>query len=473
MLSMKKFQLLFVIGISLFGKAICQNWSIIEPNVYYNYSTDSIIQTTIRVDSVFQTDQDIVYVLNRVCSVCKECKNTVSASAIYLRHQPSILQSFIIRKPNGDYYLKDTGDYYIRRNIKPDSTWLFDSKNLKYATYLKNGYVPVFDNVFDSVKYFIIDNTDTLILSKNYGIIKMPDFKGKHFNLTGVEGKLNEGRRNLYFRDFFTLNAGDILQYSLNSGGRFPYYEEIQKHTVRSVDVTGDSIITINTMMLSRQIIYDYYMPKDTIYKNSPEKLTYRKSELSFLDNFNLQDITDINPTRVGFDPIFRCTTKYLSDIGIFLIGDTVYSTYNPYYRDDLLDQKFGNGIGLLSYNHTWSHSGPFHGYNTQVLRGYFNGQVTYGTIFDDSYLSVKPPDELKVSVFPTGFTYEFEIQFGDRVNEVVIRLIDMAGRVRYSVEEHGIKNTIIQPVGLDKGVYILKIDIPYRLQVVKKLVKM
>jgi hypothetical protein len=471
---MKKAQFLLAVCMVLCNSALCQNWRIIEPGVYYNYSVDSIITATIWIDSTFQINQDTVFVLNKVSSICEGCERKGSWAAVYLKNQPSILQFKIIKKENGDYNLRDTANYLIKSDIEPDSTWLFDSLNYRYAVYLRNGYMHLFDDIADSVKFFKIANTDTLIISKHYGIIKIPDFKGNHFKLAGVEGKLLKGKRNLYFKDFINPGIGDVFQYSISTGGRFPGYEEIQKHKVQSIEKNEDSII-VRTLMLSKKILYDFYSPRDTVYTSSENKLSYYKSAFKFLDNFNFQNIFDTNPTKVDFDSTFECISKSYSTNGIVMYGDTLYSTYNPSIKDDIEYYNLGYKIGLLDYSHTFNHNGPYSNYVYKKLQGYNNGKITYGHIYNDSFFQSEissDTNSLQFSILPTLFSDSFEIQFVEIVNKVSIKIYDLAGRVRYSDELYDLESIIIKPIGLEKGIYILKVDVPDKDQIVKKIVK-
>ena len=430
---------------------------------------------TIWIDSLYQINQDTVFVLNRVSSVCDKCEKMNSSYAVYLKNQPTFLQSRIVKKENGDYNLRDTANYLIKSTIESDSIWLFDSLNLRYAIFQEKRFVPVFNNTIDSVKIFTVGNEDTIIISKNFGIIKFPDFKGNHYNLIGIEGNSIYGNRNLYFEDFINPDVGDIFQYSISVGGRFPSFEEIQKHTVQSIQKYEDSII-INTAMLSKIIKYDYYSPYETLYKSSEGKLSYYKSDLKFLDNYNFQDISNTNPVKVTYDTTFKCLSKSFSTNATVLMGDTVYSTYNPYYKDNIKQYRYGSGIGLIYFSNTFNHNGPYANYNYKNLQGYSHHGIIHGNIYSDSHFQFSEnPDtnqNLVISIYPTAFNDFITIQFERKINQASISIIDMTGRIRYSADVFNLDNTMINPTGLEKGIYILKIDGPDLDQFKRKIIK-
>lgn len=469
---MKKLQVLLIIWITLFNSILGQDWKIIAQDRYYNYSLDSIISTTIWIDSIYHINQDTVFVLNRVSSVCHQCEEKYSSSSVFLKNQPTIFQNKIVKKENGDYNFSDTANYLIRSAIQLGSVWLFDSLNLKYAIYQEKRYKLLFDNILDSVKIFKIDNDDTIIISKNFGIIKFPDFKGNHYKLIGIEGNSIQGTRNLYFKDFIDPDVGDVFQYSLDAGARFPEYEEIQKHTVLSIQKYEDSVI-INTSMLSEKRTFDYNYPKETIFSSSEGKLVYQKSTLKFLDYYNFQNVLDTKPVRVDYDSTFKCLSKSFDQNGITVIGDTLYSTYNPAYQDNITQYSFGSKIGLLYFAHFSNHNGPFSNYNHKILKGYSHNGISYGSIYDDYHFHrSEDPKKVEVFVFPTVFNDVINIGFTRKISQASIIIIDMGGRIRYSTEEFYFNNILIRPEGLEKGIYILKIKGSGFDQINRKIVK-
>ncbi len=48
---MKQLQLLLILCVTLLNSILCQDWKIIEPDRYYNYSLDSIIRIVINIES--------------------------------------------------------------------------------------------------------------------------------------------------------------------------------------------------------------------------------------------------------------------------------------------------------------------------------------------------------------------------------------------------------------------------------------
>ena len=344
------------------------------------------------------------------------------------------------------------------------------------------------------VKIITIDDLDTLIVSKNFGIISFPDFRGKNFILLGVEGKQSAGKRNLYFDDFINPEIGDTFQYIIEAGARFLALREIQKHIVQGIE-KNENETSINTRLLSRKTYYDYTWPADTVYSVSQQRLSYSRKELEFLDKHNYQNLGNTNPTIVGFNHNFKSLTKSYNDNAIVIIGDTLYSTFYPYGHDTIKHYLYGTKIGLIQYNVTWNHMGQYSAYYGITLQGYSNGIVTRGKIYDDSYFQ-KPDvsDSLDVSdstdvsdrtnisdstdflesihVFPTVFNNEINIAFKDMVMKASIDVCDIQGRVLYKNVITNINNTVIRLEGLSRGMYILRIEINNKKQIPIKIIK-
>jgi hypothetical protein len=57
---------------------------------------------------------------------------------------------------------------------------------------------------------------DSIILSKNHGIVKFPVVTGGYFRLYGIEGNMSVGERLAGFKDFFNFNVGDSFVYSIH-----------------------------------------------------------------------------------------------------------------------------------------------------------------------------------------------------------------------------------------------------------------
>ena len=459
---MKKFLLVCTVCLSAFPSGWSQDWNIVVPGRLYNYSPDSVITTTIRVDSAYVEQGDSVYVLNRVSTVCSNCENRYYSRAIYLKNQPVFLQGEVVKKSNNNFHLRDTASFVILSSAEPNDTWLFDTMNQRTATLRSVTSQVLFGSTEDSVRTITVADADTIILSKHYGIVKFPDFKGHHYRLLGVEGLATAGKRNLYFSDFFTMETGDVLQFHIESSGRFPGQKEAQKHRITGVEKYEDYVL-VHTSMLSVKITYDFYYPNDTLYTATNSQLEYWRADLGYLNSYNLENIIDSNPVTVAWDSAYHCLVKSYGSNGLVIQHDTVFSSMDPHVQDAIADYRYGAGIGLVRYGTSSNRYGPYPYVDTKYLMGYTHNGKTYGTVYDDAIFKEPIPpqdttDTVTCSAYPTFFEDAIHLYCSDCTGNTVIRIMDLAGTIRFELEVSDMERTTIYPERLERGVYILEI---------------
>jgi hypothetical protein len=204
-----------------------QNWSVFNPSYRYNYSLESEGYTTAVVfaDSNVTSGSNAVYSLNRIVVKCDLSQPSMQVQGCtnpnyWLGNQPQFLQRRIIYSGQ-DYRLSDTGTYIIKHREAIGSPWTFN------ATYSITAQVQseIQKNVFgvlDSVRIIILSTSDTILLSKQFGIIKYPAEFGQHhyYKLRGIENKASYDVTALYgekvpnYYDFFKLKPGVKHYYS-------------------------------------------------------------------------------------------------------------------------------------------------------------------------------------------------------------------------------------------------------------------
>lgn len=222
----KKKNILFLFVISSM-RLLAQNWSVFNPSYRYNYSLENEGYTTAVVfaDSTLTSGSDQVFSLNRIVLKCDMQNPFMQAegctdTSYWLANQPQFLQRRIVYSGQ-DYRLSDTGNYRIKHLEPVGIPWVFN------ATYSITAQVQskIQKNIFgtmDSVKIILLSTADTILLSKQFGIIKYPAQYGlnKYFKLRGIENKASYDLNALYgekvpnYYDFFKLKVGAKLYYS-------------------------------------------------------------------------------------------------------------------------------------------------------------------------------------------------------------------------------------------------------------------
>lgn len=223
---MKTLLLLLVIALSGLNLQ-AQNWAVFNPNYRYNYSLESEGYTTAVVfaDSNFTSGSNAIYSLNRIVVKCNMSQPSMQIQGCsnpnyWLGNQPQFLQRRIVYSGQ-DYRLSDTGNYIIKHRAAIGAPWTFN------ATYSITAQVQseVLKNIFgvlDSVRIILLSTADTILLSKQFGIIKYPAEFGQHkyYKLRGIENKASydvtalHGEKVPNFYDFFILKPGVKHYYS-------------------------------------------------------------------------------------------------------------------------------------------------------------------------------------------------------------------------------------------------------------------
>lgn len=162
-----------------------QNWSPVNLSEKYNFQNDTAdyITNTIWVDSVSVQNGDSIFYLNRIVKPCDTCQ---LSSNLYLANQEQFLQR-TIRKENEDKYIfSGQTPFTIFAKADLNDTWLLDTLNEIEATISNIQDIQLFDNQ-DSVKTIALSTGDSILLSKNHGLVYFPAiYDVSSFNLIGI-----------------------------------------------------------------------------------------------------------------------------------------------------------------------------------------------------------------------------------------------------------------------------------------------
>ena len=217
-------QLIFICTLLCFAFH-AQNWNVFNKNYRYNYKFDhsDLVSNVLFVDSIKQAGVDTIYYLNRIGVECKGTCPTVTAAlnptvTYVVPNMPQFLQRKIKKYANGLVMLLDTSKQVIIPTSTVTQTWRFDSIYNFDAACVSAASLTVFGQS-DSVKTIIVNGTDTLLLSKNFGILQFPEpyTKNKYYRLAGIENKNSYDQTALYGEkvpnawDFYSYSVGDII----------------------------------------------------------------------------------------------------------------------------------------------------------------------------------------------------------------------------------------------------------------------
>jgi hypothetical protein len=219
--------LLIIFFISLVGSSYSQNWSIFNKNYRYNYSLENESYSTVIIfaDSTLTQSTDTIYSLNRIATKCDSCwfyypEPGVADSNFVMINQPQFMQRRIVYS-NNQYRLSDTSDYIIPRFLSVGNSWTFNAARGITAQVISSSIKNYF-GVSDSVNTILLSTNDSIIISKQFGILKYPAKFGQHmyYKLRGIEQKSSYDPLALYGEkvpnqyDFYTLKPNVIHYYS-------------------------------------------------------------------------------------------------------------------------------------------------------------------------------------------------------------------------------------------------------------------
>ena len=419
---------LFAFFISNF--ILAQNWSVINSSDKFNYrlNDDNIITATIWSDSNWVSGSDTVYFLNRImCDSCATVTGGPNAcdSSYGLKNQPQFMQRKVISSQNGIYNFRDDANIVINTLAALNDSWTFDSTQTISATVIAIRTDSVFGNP-DSIKTILLSTSDTVTLSKNYGILQYPYGYGRnsYYHLVGIEGR-NLGEHVPGFNEIFNFDVGDMFEYH-GFSSYFGFYcgtfndnveNWIRKYSIVSKSQNGDTLIYgISGLqrVICQEINNPFNPPPNTFYSVINGFNIYTDSQSNWLNrSFNRQPIKleniyplsslpcggndsafDFIKTRI--DSNFRFT-KYFGlenpDCQLNYFNCNYFFESEIHHHSDtlFLDQMLWSyaevavvGLGITLY----TQDGCFEGGISEVLTAYRKASDTIGSFTPDYFIS-------------------------------------------------------------------------------------
>ena len=463
-----------------------QNWKPINANLKYNYS-DVNCYYTVWVDSVKCINNDSVFYLNKVIKKVKigDGSDPYYAIDYYKKNQSQFFLSDIIYSANNDIIMKENDS--VKFLIKPYSglsdKWVFDSLLNDTAKVVDISTMMIFGNI-DSVKIIRQTSNDSIILSKNYGIIKFPanNLGNQYVNLVGIEDQ-NLGVLIPKFQNFFDYNIGDVFYDKYQSYGRWYDYFIYKKATILSKEINGDTI-KYNMDFKSKNIVIGHYgYSNDTSYLNNADSLlVFVDNNDHFLNKYNYQPILNgvsgmnYKPVNVLYDSTYHVLTKSYHYYPFCEINsDTIVETSNlTWCSFECHSATYGNGIGTITKSNFIYNGSPWPSLREREdLIGYMKSGINYGTILNDSmFLSTPTLNntqlDLKVYPNPTKDNITIETQFNENEIDLIIYNLNGLELLKQQIKDN---KTQINISNLESGVYYLKL-ITDKKVTVRKIIK-
>jgi hypothetical protein len=377
-----------------------QHWAPVFPNEFFDYKTDtsSRIAQVIKVDSI----RGNIYFLNKIAKRC--CYDSLNYTFDYVINLPGFLQREIVRT-DSDFILLNPDSLIIKKNYPLNKSWNYDSHNSISAKTISRLSSLTY-NQSDSIESILLSTGDSIILSKNYGILKFPGGNGHYYIQSGLENA-HLGNVKLGFDDYFNFNVGDVFQYS---GGSYNDNSDIDvgysnKYTILSKTNLNpgysysvrDAAITIiynQTGILSETSGIGnttlFYQPdiKDTAlyftYPGQWENAGYGYSIGNLIYDSTEKQIGCYVDTFPGFYP----QSGFYNNFGVSpsdnccSINDTVTGA-GPNQGIVSLDYCIMSGLGIVE-----NYINEFEGEGGYIMTGYVKGTDTVNIFPDSDFLA-------------------------------------------------------------------------------------
>lgn len=488
-----------------------QNWNLINKNYRYNYrfNNASLVTHVIMADtgnSVYTNNTDTIYELNKIVVKCNgnSCPTftgnlaslSASQQAYYISGMPQFLQRKVVKYANGITFFTDTAKLVINPNCHTGNTWLFDSINNKYITCVAETQQYLF-NTLDSVKTLLINGTDSIKFSKQFGIYVWPALYGqnKYYRLSGIEHASGyapaawHGERVPNAWDFYNFQTGDV--FTRNKFGYDYYPPLISFCYYKTIGITSKQITPTGYLYGANYIQYaipsftgtmgssgcNYYFttfPSSYNITSGAITLTHTGLNSKLLpENYTYPNqLINPNNSHIGLSNIMvynkDAQGNFYKSAGIPCVGGsnipgnyslttpantihglTSHSVHPNIYISNLnlgYTKVYGTGFGLVSDEfEILEHA------SSECLNSVSRGGNTY---FGGLFLSVADHKTSgRFNIYPNPSENYLKI---DSPDNAIVEIYNMLGQNVYSQSIHGAG--MINTNSLNNGIYTLNV---------------
>jgi hypothetical protein len=468
---------LFVFSFLCTTNLFSQNWNIINRNYHYNFIKEGsdFIEPTIWVDSVKCFGVDTLYYLNRIVVDTDTSSYLFNGnySPYSYYNYPQFLQSEII-KHDSCYEFNFPHRFFIYHKAKINQLWVFDSLTLIQAQVVSL-LNETFLGVTDSIRVIEMSNKDTIILSKNYGIIRFdPVYEKSKYKLGGIESIIGETIPK--FNDFFNFSIGDIFEYH----GYYWQTDTETKFIIRKNLIVAKRV-KMDTLEYDVKMLYHECPPgipknlwnsskwshssisnQTWQFVNTPDHPTnLYNNQLFYLNGFFSKDNCDRNYSFSKVTVQKDQSNRYTKTLGslkardFFYISDTVNFIFSKFLGQcDEHEITYKEGLGEVYHEISGSEWNSY-----EELTGYKIGRDTTGNISNDEDLivSVSELGRNKLIIYPNPAHDLINIQLDeDALNNCSVEIQGLNGQTLVATSN---TNTI-NLNGLLNGIYFIKIKL-------------
>lgn len=428
-----------------------QNWDLFSANNIYNYKSNKETYYSVKIDS---TIENVSYLNKHVifCDTCKANLGTSSNSILipcdscYYSKINSIFFNANTITDNFSYHkISGKNNCYLPKNPSLYVPFIFDSLN-NISGILISKSIIFCNGSTDSAKTYILGLNDTLIISKNHGIYKMPvnyNDREQYLIQTGIKGVTNSGLNFPGFNEIYNFNVGDVFQYKWKYNIFYtspPIYSNgIKKIKVLTKKVLPDTIIYTfdivenknylvgvsgNFTFTSSQYTAEEYFIDSTKHSARPlpgEFISYNhflhwQLNDNFLGNIVIGFVDTLGNGGKYFG-IPKCGDVYKNELGSLWQLDSLPDKYLKNADEMIYTKVFKEGLGETEHSYRYGER-----YYTHCLIGYSRSGIACGTIYSDEniLLNVEKNSAGNFRVFPNPANNYIIINNNERINGTI-----------------------------------------------------
>lgn len=445
-----------------------QDWKIFNSGWTYNYGMDGdeLIGATIFTDSSLVLEGDSVHFLNRII---KDWEEGPKISGFYLNAHYNAPQFLLeqVRETDSSNIFEIPERFEILKKYHKNKAWEFDKQNDIQAWYVNDTIMNLF-NTSDSIRVIALSGADTILLSKNYGIIRFDEiYEGTAYNLLGIEN--NIGVQNMDYKDFYDFQPGDVFVYSIDNWDvdSYPNHKWIRITIQERKDEAGQ--ILYKRLVQTREITCGFGVGCEELLSSYKDQLIVNDQREPIVNGYHGQMISPYSYTHSYYYNIARLTvdTSYMGLLtktssrnlnwqawDVFRISDTTAFLLERLFifDEDHTTVKYAAGLGQVLIENEgfeWSY--------TKELIAFKKGDIEFGDISDDLFLEKEDQvveDELKVFPLPADEYLIIENTSGKSIGNTYF--LDMNGRL---IKQCSSSNKI-SVKELFSGIYYLGIEL-------------
>lgn len=473
---MKKTAYTILCFLYLINLTNAQDWAPIRLDDKHHFvaqEEELTLINTIWIDSVTVIDGDSLFHFNTIAKI-DDCSDAYYCP-VDLKAQQFLQTSMTKLADSGRYTFSGEHPFAIETQFPLGGMWLFEPGITAFVD--GTGEAMIYGQQ-DSIKIIALTNDESFILSKSFGLLSFPDYwEEQAYDAIGLQ-ESQLGITIPDFWDYYTFDVGDVLQYYSFVGAYMnepTTWEDIDKYTILSKEIIGDSILRCEARLVGQQTITNY-MPittqkLDTVvleFINFPEhpanQFSGKASAFGDIVGQDLQSEIDfgiLNCYLTEEGKVIKVIGQRDEDgdlsVPLFKISesnlDSAYTTGPEVYFE-----QYDEGCGMTAMGMAYFEVGQ-----SRTLTGYIKDGIQVGEITPDDILL--PNEEIftaapKIWLSPNPTSDVLNIQSNtNQLSNQLLRIFNYKGQLVYKETIPSlITEMSIDISHLPKGEYFLSI---------------